>query len=132
MPKTIEQRPFFKNATPERLFTIYLSSKEHGKMTGAKASIQNKVGSKFTAHDGWISGKNLQIVPNKLIVQSWRGKDWKKNEVDSTLILKFNKVKNGAEIHMIHANVADSYAKDITSGWKSYYWNPLKKYLNSK
>ena len=132
MPKTIEQKPFFKNTTPGRLYDIYMSSKEHGKMIGAKVSIKDEEGTKFKAHDGWIIGKNLQLIPGKLIIQSWRGKDWRKNEIDSTLILRFNKVRGGAEIHMVHANVSDRYAKDIDQGWDQYYWKNLRKYLNSK
>ncbi len=129
MTKTLEQTTFFKNTTPERLYEIYMSPKEHGKMIRAKVSIKNEEGMRFKAHDGWIIGKNLQLIPGKLIVQSWRGKDWRKNEMDSTLILKFCKVKGGAEISMVHANVPERYAKDIDQGWDQYYWKNMKEYV---
>ena len=38
-----------------------------------------------------LSGKNLLIVPNRLIVQSSRGTHWKKSDPDSILVLEFSK-----------------------------------------
>ena len=35
------------------------------------------------------------IVPDQLIVQSWRASSWKKNDPDSVLALQFDRVKNG-------------------------------------
>ena len=30
---------------------------------------------------------------------------------------------------MIHAGVPEEHAKDLASGWRTYYWKPLKAYL---
>ncbi len=39
-------------------------------MTSGKAFSTNKVGENFTAGDGYISGKNLELMENEKIVQS--------------------------------------------------------------
>jgi uncharacterized protein YndB with AHSA1/START domain len=36
-----------------------------------------------------LSGTILQVVPKRLIVQSWRSPHWGKTDLDSTLILTF-------------------------------------------
>ena len=109
MPKTIQQKATFR-ASPETLFDLYLSSRKHSAATGAKAMMSRKVGGKFTAHAGHLHGRNLAIVPKRLIVQSWRGSDWKKRDLDSILVLVFSRVRGGGRISMVHMNVPDAPA----------------------
>jgi activator of HSP90 ATPase len=128
VPKTIQQAVTFR-ASPERLFAIYLSSRLHSAATGARAVMSRKVGGAFTAHSGHLRGRNLAIVPGRLIVQSWRGSNWKKGDLDSTLVLAFSRVPGGGRIAMTHVNVPDANAASITRGWSDYYWKPFRRYL---
>ena len=41
-------------------------------MTGAAARIAGRVGAAYSAWDGYIAGKTLELAPGKRIVQSWR------------------------------------------------------------
>jgi activator of HSP90 ATPase len=128
MPKTIHQRVTFR-ASPEALFDTYLSSRKHSAATGAAAAMSRTVGGRFTAHGGHLSGRNLAVIPKRMIVQSWRGSNWKKRDLDSTLVLVFSRVPGGGRISMTHANVPDANAASITRGWDEYYWKPWKQYL---
>src|SRR6266849_166510 len=128
MPKTIQQKVTFR-ASPDKLFDIYLSSRKHSAATGAKAVMSRKVGGKFMAHAGHLRGRNLAIVPKRLIVQAWRGSNWKKRDLDSTLVLVFNRIPCGGRISMVHVNVPDAHASSINRGWAEYYWKPWKAYL---
>lgn len=58
-------------ATPKRLFEAWLNSMEHSDMTGRVATAGVKIGELFTAHDGCITGKNIEIDPYQRIVQEW-------------------------------------------------------------
>lgn len=127
--KTLTQKVVFKNTTPEQLYDLYMDSKLHSLVTGDTAKITKKEGAAFTAYGNYIAGKNLQLVPGKLIVQSWRGTDFKKADMDSTFILQFEKKGNDAILHMVHANVPDAEAEGIKSGWTDFYWTPWKAYL---
>ena len=128
MPKTIQQAVTFR-AVPRRLFDVYLSSREQSAATGAKAVISRRVGGTFTAHGGHLRGQNLALVPGRLVVQSWRASNWKKRDLDSTLVLVFTRAPGGGRIAMTHVNVPDANAASITRGWSEYYWKPLRKYL---
>ena len=79
-----------------------------------------------------ITGTFLSLVPGKLIVQTWRGSDWKRSDLDSVLILAFSRRQRGARLAMVHANVPDAHARSITKGWHTYYWQPWKKYLRRR
>ena len=131
MAKTIQQTVTF-NASPDELFDIYLDSKKHSAAVNDKASISRAAGRKFSVFDGYITGTNLLIVPKRLIVQSWRGSDWKAREPDSVLILAFSKAGGGGQIALVHANVPDNHAASISKGWHQYYWKPWKAYLKRR
>jgi len=132
MAKTITQSVVFKNVKTGTLYSMFLDSKYHQAITGGMpAKITAKEGAKFSAHDGYITGQNLQLVKDKLIVQSWQSVDWAKTDVDSTFILLFEQKGKDAVIHMTHANVPDKEVDGVKKGWTDYYWAPWKKYLAS-
>jgi activator of HSP90 ATPase len=131
MMKAIQQSVEFR-ATPERLFEIYLDSKEHSEATGAPARLSRKPGGKFTAWGGQLAGKNLLIIPKRMIVQAWRATHWKSSDPDSILILTFSKSAGGGRVDLVHANVPEHDHKGVTRGWPEYYWQPWKEYLKRK
>ena len=132
MSKTIVQEVVFKNTTPKALYDLYMDAKKHSAATGAPAKISDKAGSSFSAHGGYITGKNLHLVKNKLIVQTWRAQDWNKDELESTFIIALSPKGNDVVLQAVHANVPDNQAKGIDKGWHEFYWEPWKKYLAGK
>ena len=133
MAKTIIQKIVFKNIPIATLYNTYMNAKEHSASVGVIAKIQNKEGAKFSAHDSYVvTGKNLQLIKDKLIVQSWRARDWSKSDVDSTFILLFEQMGNDSIITIVHANVPDKHFAGVKAGWDDYYWKPRKKYFAEK
>jgi activator of HSP90 ATPase len=119
-------------ASPQELYRTILDSKLHTAMTGMPAKVSEKVGSKWSAFGGSISGRNLMLVPGKMIVQAWRSTYFKKVDPDSILVMTFTKVPGGARIDLVHVNVAAQDHKGVTNGWKQYYWVPWRAYLKKK
>ncbi len=131
MPKIIEQRVLFDVASSV-LYNLYMDEQEHTAVTEAQTFIKKIEGSEFSAYDGYIQGKNLVLIPNKLIVQSWRGKDWGKDDPDSILVIELNVMKKKTELHMVHVNVPEKFSSHIAKGWKEHYWNKWKQFLKLK
>jgi activator of HSP90 ATPase len=132
MAKTITQRISFNNAKCKALYDMFLNSKDHTAITGGNpAKITPKEGTPFSVHNGYVTGRNLQLIDGKLIIQSWIGSDWSKGETPSTFILFFEQLGNDAIIHMTHANIPDGHVAGISKGWADYYWKPWKKHLAS-
>ena len=129
MAKTILQKIAFRNTTTEILYNLYMDAKLHRAVIGAPVKIQMKEGTEFTAYDDYISGKNLQLIPGKLIVQSWWASDWDANEPVSTFILLFEQKDNDAIIYMTHANIPEIQYNALKQGWNDFYWKPWKEYL---
>jgi activator of HSP90 ATPase len=131
MAKTIQQTTRF-SVPPDVLFDIYLDSKKHSAATNSKASVSRRVGGKFSAFHGMLQGRNLAIIPKRMIVQSWRGSDWKQPDLDSILILTFSKAPGGGQVNLVHANIPDHASPGIRRGWPKYYWKPWRTYLKKK
>lgn len=125
---TLRQTVTF-NVPPKHLFEIYTDSKKHSAATNAKASVSRKVGAKWSAFDGMIGGRNLIVVPNRLIVQAWRAAHWKKTDPDSILVLNFSKTRAGCRVELVHTNIPDHDFKGVRNGWPNYYWKPWREYL---
>ena len=131
MPKTITQRVVFKNTTASELYELYMNAKKHSATTGTVTKISEKEGAKYSAGDDYITGKNLVLMKNKMIVQTWKAADWDEDEQDSIFMLTFEQQGKNAVLNMVHANIPDKHADSIKKGWTTYYWNPWKAYLAS-
>ncbi len=129
--KTIIHKVKFK-ASPQEVFNLFLDSKKHSEATGAKATANRKIGGSFTAWDGYIRGKNLAIIPGRMITQAWRTSEFKNSDHDSVLVLTFEKAPGGTLMTMTHTAVPDHRAPHFNKGWRDHYWKPIHKYLKLK
>ena len=110
---------------------MYLDPKQHAAFTGSPVTIAARAGAKFEAFGAALSGTILQLVPNRLIVQSWRSTHFGRRDPDSTLVLSFYKVEGGGRIELTHVNVADVDFAGVSEGWSTYYWVPWRQYLTN-
>jgi len=116
-------------APARELYAMYLSPKAHGAITGGKVAIASRPGSSFSAFGGALRGRMLQTVPGRLIVQSWRSSAFRKNDPDSTLVIRFTPRGKSARVDLVHVNVPDHDYKGVNRGWRNYYWKPWRRYL---
>jgi activator of HSP90 ATPase len=119
-------------ASADRLFDMYLDPVIHGATTGGAVKISPTVGSEFRAFDGIIDGRTIAVVPKKYIVQLWRGKDWKKEDRDSILVLAFVPDGRNGKIELTHLNVPEYDFDNVNKGWLDYYWKPWRDYLEKE
>ena len=116
------------DASPEAIYTAWLSSKGHSKMTGGEANASNLTGNSFTAWDGYISGKNLLLEENKRIVQSWRSSQFEDHEPDSQIEVRLSEQGGKTLITLIHTNLPDS-GEHYKKGWEEHYFQPMNSYF---
>lgn len=123
--KTIRQTATFK-ASPAEVYEMLMDSRKHSKFTGGKASISRKEGGSFSAYDGYCSGKNIELIPDKKIVQSWRASEWKEGHF-SKATFSLSKTKTGTKLSFTQSGVPVKYYNAIKNGWIEHYWNPMKE-----
>lgn len=69
-------------ASPQEIYEAWLDSVTHSEMTGNEASMSDEIGAEVSAHDGYISGSNLELVPGERIVQAWRTTEFGDEHLD--------------------------------------------------
>lgn len=94
--------------------------------TGYPAVMDPRPGAEFSLWEGDISGKNLEVIPGKKIVQEWFF-DNPKNA--SIVTIELEEEKQGTRIQLTHTNIPDEAFGNIEYGWKEYFFGALKKYL---
>jgi uncharacterized protein YndB with AHSA1/START domain len=164
----IAQTIHFTGVSPETLYTAYLSSREHSAMTaGSQPAYFFRPGDGEVAHgqegdklrafgfagpDGKmkfsLDAKILQLIPEKVIVMTWKNMVWdfaldpsEITDLDSTVVLTFRKNLAGAEIQLVQVNVPDykvsvpqtgeigALSSIVNTHWNLLYWEPMKKYF---
>jgi len=115
-------------ASPSEIYDAYLDSRRHARITGQAAKMSKKEGGRFTAGDEYITGYNLELVPGKRIVQSWRASEWPEG-AHSILRLELKKKGKGALLIVDHVGIPDKFRDGVDEGWYQFYWEPMKAYF---
>jgi len=124
---SIRQTAIFK-ASPHEVYEALIDSKKHSEFTGSEASISRAFGGRFSTWDGYAEGKNLEFVPDEKIVQTWRASDWPEGYY-SKVTFMLALVASGTLLTFYQTDVPDEFKKEIARGWREYYRQPLKRYL---
>ena len=136
----IHQEPVFA-ASPKRVYEALTEAKQFTRviqLSGAlramhlperPAEISRKEGGAFALFGGYITGRQVELVPNVRIVQAWRAGDWPPGVYS---IAKFELVEqgSGSKIVFDHTGFPKGEAESLASGWKAHYWEPLAKVLS--
>jgi activator of HSP90 ATPase len=115
-------------AKPHLVYEALMDSRKHSRIIGMKASISRKVGGAFTTFDGGIVGSNLELEPDRRIVQEWRGEDWPAGHF-SRVTFTLARAPKGTRLTLTHSAVPAQSEKSIRKGWQEFYWEPLAKFL---
>jgi uncharacterized protein YndB with AHSA1/START domain len=116
-------------ATPEAVFKAWLSSKGHTDMTGGAAKVEPGVGGRFTAWDGYISGKTLELVPNSRIVQAWRTNEFGDSDPDSRIEVVLQAHRGGTKLTLTHSGIPEGQTDSYRSGWEEWYFAPMRDFF---
>lgn len=131
MPRLVKQSVVLP-APARELYAMYLDPRRHAAITGHKVVIGSRPGAKFKAFGGALSGRILQAIPGRLIVQAWRSTAFHKGDPDSTLVLRFTPRGRKGRIDLMHVNVPSHDYGGVNNGWKRYYWKPWREYLKRR
>jgi activator of HSP90 ATPase len=140
--ESIHQERVFK-AAPKRVYDALTVTKQFDRITqltgvmqsAAMAKMQKPTeinpheGGAFTLFGGYISGRQIQLVPDALIVQAWRVGNWGPGVYS---IVRFALSAQGASTKIVfdHAAFPMGAAEHLAAGWQANYWDPLTKYLS--
>ena len=128
--KTIRQTVTFRT-DPHDVYEMLMDSRKHAKFSGAGAKISRMIGGKVSTYVGYATGVNIELLPDKKIIQSWRGSDWRNGHF-SRATFSLKKVRTGTRLEFIQTGVPDEEYENIKLGWRNFYWNPMKELIEKQ
>jgi len=119
--------------SPKRVYEALLDAKQFSAFSGGAAEIQREAGGAFSCFDGVVTGRNIELVPDRRIVQAWRIKMWPQG-VYSIVTFELQAQGTGTCLTMDHVGFPDAMPAHLNGelpdgGWRRQYWEPLQKYL---
>jgi uncharacterized protein YndB with AHSA1/START domain len=131
MATSIHQEVTLKTP-PRRVYRTLMTTREHEAFTAnGKCRISAKEGGAFSAHGGYVSGRNVELKPGRRIVQAWRVEGMP-DGVYSIVRLEFKKVRGGTRLIFDQTGLPPEHVGHLSRGWKARYWAPLKAYLEKR
>ncbi len=129
------------DASRERIFRMLTRAEEFDRVVRASdaapavlqpgappTSIESAAGTSFTLFGGYVTGRQIEVVPNERIVQTWRAASWPPGAHSlASFILK----EEGSRTRIVfdHRAFPDDQAAHLALGWKVNYWIPMAKVL---
>jgi activator of HSP90 ATPase len=122
---TIHQEVTF-SAAPSRVYEFLVDSKRFAEVTGAPASGDSNEGSAFSIFGGHVSGRHVELVPERRVVQAWRAKTWPEGLYS---VVRFELVPSGSGTKLVfdHDAFPDDMRDHLAQGWQSNYWDAIAR-----
>ena len=136
---SIHQEATFK-ASPARVYAALTEAKEFDKVFALSdasktmkladnpSQISKEPGGAFALFGGYITGRQLELVPNTRLVQAWRSASWKPGAY-SIATWTFAPAGKGTTLALEHGGFPSGEAPSLAEGWHKNYLTPLMKYL---
>ena len=96
---------------------------------GAPTEIEASPGGGFSLFGGQISGRNIELVPGKRVVQAWRAGNWAEG-VYSIARFELTEEAGKTTIAFDQAGFPDEARPHLEGGWAKMYWEPLMSHLS--
>ena len=125
---SIRQEVSFK-APPARIYQVLLDAREFAKFTGYPApELDAHVGGALSLFGGQITGRNIELVPDRRIVQAWRDAGWAEG-LYSLVSFDLAPAGQGTKLTLQHWGFPTADRAHLDPGWRRMYWKPLAAYL---
>ena len=113
---------------PARIYAALTDGKIFTAFTGAPATIDAREGGALTLFGGVIVARNIELVPDRRVVQAWRADDWPEGVFS---IVRFELTPHGTGTRLVfdHIGFPAGLRAHLVKGWQDHYWALLSQNL---
>jgi activator of HSP90 ATPase len=121
------KKTFKINAEPSDVYSAIINPYTIELWSGYPAIMSEEPGSEFSLWEGDISGKNLEFVRDRKVVQEWYFDDQQEKSIVTITIQPDNE---DSQVTVEHTNIPDKDFTDIAEGWREYYIGAIISFFN--
>jgi len=116
--------------TPESIYKLLINGAKFGDVTEMPGKGGGTEGAFFSIFGDFVTGRQIELVPNERITQAWRMMDWAPGQYS---IVRFTLVVEGAETKLIVDQVGhpEEFHEHIESNWEGFYFRPFAKHFTA-
>lgn len=94
--------------------------------SGDKVEMKAELGFNWKLWSGQMHGENVQVVPEKKLVQTWLTDDLPPT---SMVTFTLSESEDGTDLELLHENVSDEEFENYSLGWDEHYCGAIKELL---
>jgi len=121
------KKTFKINAEPSDIYSAVTNPYTIELWSGYPALMSTEAGSEFSLWEGDITGKNLEFVQDKKIVQEWYFGDQSEKSI---VTITITPDRENSQVTVEHSNIPDEEFNDIAEGWREFYIGAIINFFN--
>jgi activator of HSP90 ATPase len=121
------KKTFKISAEPSDVYAAITNPYTIGLWSGYPAVMSEEPGSEFSMWEGDITGKNLEFVKDKKVVQEWYFGD---QDAKSVVTITIQPDRENSAVTVEHTNIPDDEFAGIAEGWKDFYFDAINNFFN--
>lgn len=121
------KKTFRINTEPSDVYAALTNPYTIELWSGYPAVMSTDPGSEFSLWDGDITGRNIEFIPGRKVVQEWY---FGEQEEISVVTISIAGNKGESVVTVEHTNIPDEDFDDIAEGWREYYMGAIASFFN--
>jgi activator of HSP90 ATPase len=121
------RRTFRIEAEPSDVYAALTNPVTIELWSGYPAQMSTEPGTEFSLWSGDITGRNIEFIQDRKVVQEWYFGD---QEEQSVVIISIISRGNKSDVIVEHSNIPDEEFENIAEGWREYYMGAINRFFN--
>lgn len=121
------KKTFRINAEPSDVYSALTNPYTIGLWSGYPAIMSEEPGSEFSLWEGDITGRNLEFIKDRKVVQEWYFGDQAEKSI---VTINIQPDREDSQVTVEHTNIPDADFDDIAEGWREYYIGAIMVFFN--
>ena len=121
------KKTFKINAEPSDVYAAVTNPYTIELWSGYPAQMSTEPGSDFSLWEGDITGRNIEFVQDKKVVQEWYFGDQSEKSI---VMITIAADRENSLVTIEHTNIPDEEFNDIAEGWREYYIGAIINFFN--
>lgn len=121
------KKTFKINAEPSDVYSAITNPYTIELWSGYPAIMSEEPGSEFSLWEGDITGKNLEFIKDRKVVQEWYFGD---QEEKSIVTITIQPDSEDSIVTVEQTNIPDDDFAGISEGWREFYFGAITSFFN--
>jgi activator of HSP90 ATPase len=121
------KKTFRINAEPSDVYSAITNPFTIELWSGYPAQMSTEPGSEFSLWEGDITGKNIEFIQDKKVVQEWY---FGEQSEKSLVVISITPDRENSQVTVEHSNIPDEEFDGISEGWREYYFDAIVRFFN--